>query len=159
MANGAENQYFLDGVDLYTGYSFIVTSGSDGLLQFPERKKPLSHDWAEENGTEYDLISAPKYRDRQITLKGFIVCENEVDFWTKYDALFVAFDKTGTRTLTVTELARQCYVFYLAMKETKRHTRIKNTSLIGVEISIDLQIVTHQVNTDDPYTHAQYQSL
>ena len=137
----AVGRYFLDGIDMYTGYGFVVTSGSDGMLQMPSRKLPLSKVWAEQNGTEWDLSQSVKREDRQFRLSGYIVCTSESEFWTKYAALETAFMQTGYRTLTNTELSKSYKVFYTKMTDTKRKTRIKNSTLIGVEIEIELQEV------------------
>ena len=137
----AANRYFLDGIDMYTAYGFIVTGGSDAMLQLAKRKDPLSHNWNDEDGIEYDLTSAPVYEDKKIPLKGYLVATSEADFWNKYNALKVALDFSGTKVLTCTEIGTSLNIFYRECSELKRRTRIKNTDLIGMEMDLLFQEV------------------
>lgn len=153
----AVNKYFLDNIDMYSAYGYIATSGSDSMLQLPKRKEPLSHDWKDQNGIEYDLSAPPVYETRTISLKGFIVAINEADFWTKYNALKEVLFTNGTKLLRCEEIDTEINVFYYDCSNIKRRTRIKNTDLIGMELDLIFKEVgspvapTAFVLTDDTY--------
>ena len=136
----AINKFKIDGVDLYTAFGFIVSGGSDDFLKLPTRKDPPSHSWPEENGIEYDL-SAPAFEAVPAVLAGYIVAESELDFWTKYESLWNVLSAPGERILEVVELAQTYLVFYKRAPLSKRLTRLKNTTLIAFELSLEFQVI------------------
>lgn len=137
----AVNRYFLDGIDMYTAYGYIVTSGSDSFLQLPKRKEPLSHDWKDENGIEYDLLSPATFEARTISLKGYIVALNETDFWAKYNAFKAKLQQTGAMPLKCQELNMTVSVIYKECSQVNRRTRVRNSALIGMEFDLLFQEV------------------
>jgi len=134
--------YFLGGLDMYTTYGFVPSPGcSDDILKPRKRKEPYSNDWPDEQGKEYDVSGAVKYDDRQIRLSGHLICSNESDYWSKYNALIAAFNATGTLVLKCNEFAanRDVKVFYLDTPTLTRLTRVKGGDKVVVKIELLLQ--------------------
>ncbi|MCF3107327.1 hypothetical protein LL912_00910 [Niabella sp. CC-SYL272] len=142
-------KYFLNGLDMYTQYGFVPAPGcSDDFLRFRQPKERPFNDWPEYSGKEYDTSDNPVYNDRVFTLRGHIVVSTESEFWTKWNALFTAFDKPGTQTVRVGEFsgdttqASGFKVFMLEQPEIKRWTRLKDyPGKRAVEFTLKLQEV------------------
>lgn len=141
MAHIAENQWYLDGKDLFPEYGVVISEGADDLLQPPVRKEPYSNDWAEHNGKEYDLSETPKFQDRAFTLKGYIIATGESDFWAKFNALKSALNTAGTKLLHCVEINTSVHVFLTKINNLKRYTRLKNSTKIAVEFEMCFQEV------------------
>lgn len=90
--------YSIDGVN-FQEYGVYV-SDSDGLLDRPKAKAPISQDWADENGTIINLKS-PRVADREITLKCFIYASDKLTFSQKCNAFLSVFDVSGKHRLQV----------------------------------------------------------
>lgn len=140
MYNGG--QYLLDGLDVWTEYGLVVTSGKGDLLKFPVRKEPLSYDWQDENGKEWDLTAAPVYEDPQVTLEGYIIAKSEADFLIKRYKLWVAINKTGTRQLNSLDMTEVFKFFYISMSQSDLVSRrVKGTDVKCWFVSITLQLI------------------
>lgn len=98
MANTKQLAYFIDGVDLKE-YGVYV-SGSDGLLDRPKMKTPMSLSYDNYHGEMVDL-SHKFYESREISLSCFIKATGKNDFAMKLNNFLRIFDKKGTHRLTV----------------------------------------------------------
>lgn len=136
----AVNKFYIDGVDLYMAFGYIVSGGSDDFLKLPTRKDPPSHSWLEESGVEYDL-SAPAFESVPVTLAGYIIADSEADFWNKYQSLWNVLSAPGERILNVIEHAQTYLVFYKKAPVSKKLTRLKGTDLIAFELSLEFQVI------------------
>lgn len=141
----ASNRYKLNGNDLYDVYGFVVSSGSDDFLKFPDRKESLTYNWPDENGTQRDL-SDPKFEEGAATLKGVIIAVNAADFWDKYNALWYAFSLPETRALEVVELSKTFDIFYKKATKPTRFTRLKEVNKIAVEVEFELGVVGYNIS-------------
>lgn len=90
--------YYIDGVDLKE-YGVYV-SASEGLLDRPKMKAPLSVSWDNYHGSCVDL-NHKFYENREITLSCFIKAEGKGDFVSKVNQFLQVFDKKGTNRLMV----------------------------------------------------------
>lgn len=78
----------------------VYVSSSDGLLNRPKQKDPMSVSWDNYHGQSVDL--AHKYYEmREITLSCFCKAENKMDFINKMNDFQRLFDKRGTNRLVV----------------------------------------------------------
>ena len=165
----AVGRYFLDGIDMFTTYGFIPEDGSEQFLQYPERKQPLSYNWKERNGTEYDLVSTPTYEDRSFKLKGWITGINEADFWNKFNALWAVLNTTGYRTLSITDLNKNFQLFYKRNPSLTKKTPIKQSGRVIIAIELEFTevfvptipgiIIYYGFTSSAPTTAAQVKAL
>ena len=78
----------------------VYISSSDGLFDALKRKKVNTYDWAEYHGSSPDL-SAPKFEQREISLKGFVVGDNWVSMKFRFDTIISELQKAGTQRLLI----------------------------------------------------------
>ena len=78
----------------------VYISSSDGLFDALKRKKVNTYDWAEYHGSSLDL-SSPKFEQREITLKGFVVGDNWVSMKFRFDTIISELQKAGTQRLLI----------------------------------------------------------
>lgn len=90
--------YYIDGVNLTT-YGVYISS-SDGLINRPKPKQPVSASWKDYHGEVVDL-TARYYESRKIKLNCFIKATSKEDFVTKMNVFLQLFDLPGTRRLMV----------------------------------------------------------
>lgn len=148
--------YFLNGLDTYTTYGFLPKPGtSDEFLKRPAYKERYSNEWDDEDGTEWDLLSTPKKKDRVFNLTGYIFANSAAQFWSRYNALYAVFDAPGTQTIRVGEFsddpghAAGIKVFLLETPNIKRWTRLKDYGgRRAVELTLKLQEVS-QTSLED----------
>lgn len=98
MSNVKQLTYSIDGVDM-KDYGIYV-SGSDGLLDRPKMKAPMSLSWDNYHGEAIDL-NHKFYESREISLSCFIKAAGKGDFATKLNNFLHIFDKNGTHRLMV----------------------------------------------------------
>lgn len=132
----------LNGVNLLTGFGMVIQTGAATLLEFPERKEGIKYDWPEENDTQYDL-AAPRFKDKEITLRCAILKDTHTQFWTAYNALFVQLSKPGTQALYIDDHGKTYNVFYKKSGAFNiRLKRLKNVSKVFVKFDLTLQVVS-----------------
>lgn len=78
----------------------IYVSDSLGIADGLKRKKINSYDWAENNGLALDL-SNPKYEERTIILKCFIVGSNWDVMSENFQSFMAQYQKPGTQRLLI----------------------------------------------------------
>ncbi|MFB9120995.1 galactose-binding protein [Bergeyella porcorum] len=91
----------------------IYISESKGLLDKLKPKPRKSYSWAEQHGIVVDL-SKPKYEEREISLKGWIIGESWHDMKAKFDLFLSEFDKEGLARLLIEFGKELVYDVYLA---------------------------------------------
>lgn len=91
----------------------IYISESKGLLDKLKPKPRKSYSWAEQHGTVVDL-SKPRYEEREISLKGWIIGESWHDMKAKFDLFLSEFDKGGLARLLIEFGKELVYDVYLA---------------------------------------------
>lgn len=90
--------YILDGSNLKKWDIYV--SESEGLLDRPKMKAPLSVEWADYHGKIIDL-ERKRVDEREITLKCFMKATGKIDFATKLNEFLDVFSKDGTLRLMV----------------------------------------------------------
>ena len=116
-------KYYIDGVDLETLGVFVI-EGSDDFLRLPNAKERYSYSWPELDGEEVDLSSPVIFEPKDITIKMAIIANDESSFWNKYNSFISLIKVAGTKRMYVTELSRSFFVYFKAMNEFSRLTRI-----------------------------------
>lgn len=120
----------------------IILSGTAELLAFPERKEVYENDWQEQNGSEYDL-SAPKFKDKEVTLKMGILANNDAQFWQYYNALFNLLKQEGVLQLFIYDHSKTYNVFYKKSSDFKKVTkRLKNVTKVFVKFDVTFKVLT-----------------
>lgn len=90
--------YSIDGTD-FKNWDIYV-SESNGLLDRPKMKSPLSVEWADYHGQIVDLTNK-RIEAREITLNCFMKANRKLDFVTKLNDFLEVFAKDGTQRLVV----------------------------------------------------------
>ncbi|MEG1728391.1 MAG: LamG-like jellyroll fold domain-containing protein [Bacteroidaceae bacterium] len=98
ISSVAQLAYSIDGTD-FKNWNISV-SESNGLLDRPKLKSPLSVDWADYHGEVIDLQSK-RVEAREISLNCFMKATGKVDFVTKLNDFLDVFSKDGTQRLMV----------------------------------------------------------
>lgn len=91
--------YKINDVDFETKECYV--SQSHGLTDIPERKPVLSYEWPDEDGTQYDLGVAPKFKERKIWLDVFFTGSNWTTLKANFNDIMAEFKKQGLQTLKV----------------------------------------------------------
>lgn len=78
----------------------VFVSSSEGLLDKLKPKNRKVYDWAEYHGKQVDL-SAPRYEEREIVLKGWVEGDNWEEMNNQFHSLLSEFDKEGLTRLLV----------------------------------------------------------
>lgn len=126
--------------NLYTAYGLVIQTGTEKLLEFPERKESLSNDWREENGGDYDLTLV-RFKDREIILQCAFVAETDVIFWQNYNAFFAEISKEGWQNLYIADHGQTYEVFYKKTSDFKKTLkRLKNVDKVFVKFNLTLQV-------------------
>ena len=137
----ASGLYNLEGLDVWTGYSYAVGSGSDDLLQLYKSKEVYSFDWKGQNGRQYDLTKR-FFEDKIVTISGHIVVKTKEEFWEKYLSLWNLLRSPGSKLLYSHELEQTFSVFYLDSPNAKRFTRLQEfPDMIAVKVDLQLQVM------------------
>jgi len=90
--------YYINGIN-FTEYGVYV-SASSGIASKPEVKNKLSVDWNDYHGIAIDR-SAPRYKEREITLDCFIEAFGYDDFIEKYRGFIAQFEGANTKRLKI----------------------------------------------------------
>ncbi len=130
----------LNNKNLFSQFGVIIQTGTAELLKFPERKESLTSDWREENGQEYDL-SLVRFKDKEISLSCAILADNDVSFWTYYNAFFDEISRVGWQQLYIEDHSKTYQVFYKKSDGFKKAAkRLKGVAKVFVKFQITLQI-------------------
>lgn len=130
----------LNGDYLLDNYGLIIRTGTAKLLQYPTRKEPLSNDWMEENGREYDLESV-RFDDKEVVLSCAFMADDDVEFWCFYDRFFAEITKSGWQKLWIYDHTRSYDVFYRESKNfVKTLKRLKDVEKVFVQFDLILVV-------------------
>lgn len=98
ISSVAQLSYSIDGTD-FKNWNIYV-SESNGLLDRPKLKKPLSVDWDDYHGEIIDLQNK-RIEAREITLNCFMHATGKINFVTKLNEFLEVFQKNGTQRFMV----------------------------------------------------------
>lgn len=98
ISSVAQLAYSIEGTD-FKAWDIYV-SESNGLLDRPKMKAPLSIDWPDYHGEIIDLQNK-RFEAREISLSCFMKATGKVDFVTKLNDFLDVFSKDGTQRLMV----------------------------------------------------------
>lgn len=98
ISSVAQLAYTIEGTDFKVWDIYV--SESNGLLDRPKMKAPLSIDWPDYHGEVIDLQNK-RFEAREITLNCFMKATGKIDFVTKLNDFLDVFSKDGTQRLTV----------------------------------------------------------
>lgn len=129
----------LNTIDLKTTYGLVILTGTEKLLEYPERKDTLQVDFLDHNGTDYYLDTI-YFKDKEVTLNCAIMAVDDVQFWAFYDAFFAAIATTGKQDLFIYDHGKTYQVFYKRTGNFKKSLkRLKNVSKVFVKFDLILQ--------------------
>ena len=110
----------------------VYISSSDGLFDALKRKKVNTYDWAEYHGSSPDL-SAPKFEQREISLKGFVVGDNWVSMKFRFDTIISELQKAGTQRLLIEPFGMKPLPYEVYMEDSSPLEKtFKDGEMVGV---------------------------
>jgi hypothetical protein len=95
------NYWFIDGIDLCTGFKTIISKSSTDLLRFPPKKESQEYNWLDEHGIDVDLTT-PKFAARTVNLICYTLCDTTEEFFENRDALIAQLMLPGAHSLKIT---------------------------------------------------------
>jgi len=130
----------INNIDLKETYGLAILTGRERLLAYPERKTPLSFDWQDENGQEYQLKKV-FFNDQEITLQMAFMANDNADFWLKYNAFFKEITKPNFQTLWIDD-HDMSYQFFYKSANNFNHAlkRLKNVVKVFVKFDLTIQV-------------------
>ena len=131
-----ENQYYLDGIDLWTTFGITIRKGGlNDFLRLPKRKDSINHDWLDEDGLDIDL-TRNFYAPKDITLPCFIVADTEDLFWQQYNNFLNVLKRPGTRRFSVSVFGYDYYVYYRECVLYEKLTPFKQTGKLFCQFTL-----------------------
>lgn len=134
---------FLDTINnknLLSIYKLVIQTGTQELLEFPERKESLSNDWREENGTETDL-ELVRFKDKEVNLNCIFIVSNDTEYWNCYNAFFAEITKPGLQNLFIEDHSKTYQVSYKKTSGFKKASkRLKNVPKVAVKFTLTLDV-------------------
>ena len=133
----AEVKYWLNG-KLFKDYGAYV-SQSHGLIDIPETKPILTHDWAESDGIEIDMDAEVKYKPRKIKLDMFI---RGVD-WSAIQSsvnslLLIELSKKGVQKLEVQPFDNSKLTYYVIQDGAIEINKVFNDGVMFAVLTLSL---------------------
>lgn len=130
----------LNTIDLKTAYGLVILTGTEKLLEYPERKEPLQTDFLDQNGTDY-YLSTIFFKDKEITLNCAFMADDDTAYWVYYDAFFAAIATTGKQDLFIYDHGKTYKVHYKRTANFKKALkRLKNVDKVFVKFDLILQV-------------------
>lgn len=130
----------LNTIDLKTAYGLVILTGTEKLLEFPERKEPLKTDFLDHNGTDY-YLNTIFFKDKEVTLNCALMADDDTAFWAFYDAFFDAIAAVGKQDLFIYDHGKTYKVFYVRTANFKKALkRLKNVNKVFVKFDLILQV-------------------
>lgn len=78
----------INNIDITTlGLALAQDSGLESFVALPSAKEVLNYNWADENGTEYDLDAPMRYEARVFKLKFVLQAKDLPDYLAKKNAV------------------------------------------------------------------------
>lgn len=131
----------LNNIDLKTAYGLVIMTGTERLLEYPERREPLQTDFNDQSGTDY-YLNTVFFKDKEVLLTCAIMADNDTDFWTYYNAFFAALTASGSHQLYVHDHTQNYTVFYKKTANFKKSLkRLKNVPKVFVKFDLTLQVL------------------
>lgn len=116
---------------LFKEYGMYI-SDSEGLFDALKRKKLLAYEWPEYNGVSINLEN-PKFEERTIALKGFVVGDNWLDMKNKFDVIIKEFQQPGTQRLMIEPFGIKPLLYEVFLYEDVKLTKsFREGKMVGV---------------------------
>lgn len=121
-------------------FGLMIQTGTQNLLEYPERKELLANDWQDQNGVEYQ-VNKVFFKDKEIVLKCAFLANNDTAFWSNYNAFFKELTKPGYQKLFIYDHSMTYDVFYKRTSNfQKLRKRLKNVERVFVNFELILQV-------------------
>lgn len=125
------------------GKPFIDTWGiyvqeSDGLLDRPALKTPISQDWPSYHGEVVDL-DKKRLQPRDITLKCWMPCTGKIDFVNKWNDFCSQFEADGTQRLMVDIHPTRPLVYEVYLREALNVSKKWNDTLFVATFTLKVR--------------------
>lgn len=124
---------------MFNEFGFFVSTGSETIMSYTERKAPTSIQRTTGNGSIFYLSQTPKFREKEVVLRGGILAASSSDFSTKYASLKSAFDTPGFLELKCSELEMVIEVKLKQISNVRRLTSFQGVDKIVVSLDLVLR--------------------
>lgn len=156
ISNVAQLAYSIDGVDLKDWDIYV--SDSEGLLDRPKLKSPLTVSWDDYHGEVVDL-DEKRLEVREITLTCFMKATGKLDFANKLNTFLDVFSRDGTQRLFVDIHPTKPLIYEVYASDSVAISKRWNDDLMVGTFSLKLRepdpvkrIVRHQRISDSTKT-------
>lgn len=127
MAVDLSGYWFIDSIDLWTGYKTFIEEGTADVLKYAPKKDSTEHNWDNEHGIDVDL-SNPKFAARPVSLQCYIVCQSTDEFWDNHNALISQLMQPGVHSLKISSHGLD-KIYYVEYRETTKYDPVKPLKL------------------------------
>lgn len=146
MANILEGLVYINEVDIYKTYSAYLVEDKQGahtnyneLLKPPAMKAYTAVSFREQDGENLpDILPAPCYEARDVTLYFAIVSTTKSDWIAKYTS-FVAFLKSGWLNIRLPELDKTYKVYYKSCSNYEQLTYLTDEAVYASRFKVKLR--------------------
>ncbi len=143
-------QYSIDSFDFWESFRWMIETGGDDLLQLYKSKEVYSKDWKRQNGRQYDLTQRV-FDDKTVTLSGYLIADDEGDFWARYLALWDLLKSQGARAIYSYDLKQTFSAFYLNSPGAKKLTPLAGyPGKIAMKLDIQFQVMFMEMGAPSP---------
>lgn len=131
----------INNIDLKATYGLVILTGTEKLLEYPERKEPLQTDFLDQNGTDY-YLNTMYLKDKEVTLSCAFLADNDTQFWLNYNAFFTEITGVGLKQLYIDDHTQAYSIFYKRTGNFKKTLkRLKNVPKVFVKFDLIIQVV------------------
>ncbi|MBR1525778.1 MAG: hypothetical protein IJ640_03860 [Prevotella sp.] len=130
-------EYSINGKEFKSTWGIYVEA-SDGLLDRPAMKTPLSQDWADYHGEVVDLTRR-RVQSRDITLKCWMPCVGKNDFVNKWNDFCSQFENDGTVRFMVNIHPTKPLVYEVYLKESLSVSKRWNDKLFVATFTLKMR--------------------
>lgn len=108
------NQIIINEQDAWNTWNLLMLEGTyKELLKAPKRKESLSHEWADQDGTERDVApDMAKYKSRSLSIPCIIVGNTSTAAWLNYSQFMNYIRTCGYFIMDVPPLNMQFKLLY-----------------------------------------------
>ena len=130
-------EYSINGKEFKSTWGIYVEA-SDGLLDRPAMKTPLSQDWADYHGEVVDLTRR-RVQSRDIALKCWMPCVGKNDFVNKWNDFCSQFENDGTVRFMVNIHPTKPLVYEVYLKESLSVSKRWNDKLFVATFTLKMR--------------------
>jgi hypothetical protein len=140
MPTDCTGLWYLDGIDLWTGFkTAIANKSTNQFLKYAPKKSTIEYEWTDVSGTSVDTTT-PLYAARTIVLECAIFCDTTAEFFDNYTALINQLMLPGLHNIKIVNHENRIYS--VEYKETGSYVSEKGLKIDGTSYNIHRFTIT-----------------